>query len=193
MTKSLTEMFNDMDTDPRTGRPVAHGPVSTSPTSEQGRVEQVGLQQNGARFVAEGELGRPDDAKRFILGGNATVTFRSKSTGNRFTYRVRLSEDGRMYFVSLLVGENNNSDYQYLGHIFNDTLLYVHGRKSKIGQDAPSSVAFRWVWKQLTQQRLPDALEIWHDGTCGRCGRKLTVPESVKSGFGPECITKLGG
>jgi len=26
---------------------------------------------------------------------------------------------------------------------------------------------------------------------CGRCGRVLTVPESVESGFGPECIGRL--
>ena len=28
----------------------------------------------------------------------------------------------------------------------------------------------------------------WHEGRCGRCGRKLTVPESIEAGYGPECI-----
>src|SRR5882672_9405186 len=36
-------------------------------------------------------------------------------------------------------------------------------------------------------------IEIWHSGSCGRCGRTLTVPESVLSGFGPECINKMKG
>jgi len=29
---------------------------------------------------------------------------------------------------------------------------------------------------------------VFHEGACGRCGRTLTVPESIASGFGPECI-----
>jgi hypothetical protein len=33
---------------------------------------------------------------------------------------------------------------------------------------------------------------VWHEGRCGRCGRKLTVPESIESGFGPECASILG-
>jgi len=30
-------------------------------------------------------------------------------------------------------------------------------------------------------------LEIWHEGRCGRCNRKLTVPASIALGIGPEC------
>lgn len=35
-------------------------------------------------------------------------------------------------------------------------------------------------------------VEIWHEGKCGRCGRQLTVPESIESGFGPECVKMIG-
>jgi hypothetical protein len=31
-------------------------------------------------------------------------------------------------------------------------------------------------------------LEFWHEGRCGRCGRRLTVPDSIASGYGPECV-----
>jgi hypothetical protein len=40
---------------------------------------------------------------------------------------------------------------------------------------------------------MPDGVVIWHEGRCGRCGRRLTVPESIESGYGPECIGKIGG
>lgn len=30
-----------------------------------------------------------------------------------------------------------------------------------------------------------------HSGNCGFCGRKLTDPESVKRGIGPDCLGKL--
>ena len=29
-------------------------------------------------------------------------------------------------------------------------------------------------------------LEVWHEGRCGKCGRKLIVPESIARGIGPE-------
>jgi hypothetical protein len=38
-------------------------------------------------------------------------------------------------------------------------------------------------------QTNPD-LEIWHSGRCGRCSRRLTVPESIAAGIGPDCAGK---
>ncbi len=74
--------------------------------------------------------------------------------------------------------------------------VFWQGRKtpraSDVSRDAPSSIAFSWAWRKMLRNELPDQLEIWHEGRCGRCNRKLTVPESVASGFGPECIGKIG-
>jgi hypothetical protein len=137
------------------------------------------------------ETGQLDAAEafRFILGGNATVTFESKSTGARFTYRVRVSEDGSIHFVSVLTGENNETDYAYLGTIRG--AVFNHGKKSKIGADAPSAKAFAWAFPALAGGKMPTGLNVWHEGRCGRCNRKLTVPESIASGFGPECAGRI--
>jgi hypothetical protein len=35
-------------------------------------------------------------------------------------------------------------------------------------------------------------LEVWHEGRCAKCGLKLTVPQSIMTGFGPTCAKKLG-
>ena len=43
-----------------------------------------------------------------------------------------------------------------------------------------------------TKAALPKTVEVWHEGICGRCGRKLTVPESVERGLGPECAGLVG-
>lgn len=125
-------------------------------------------------------------ARTFIRGGNATFTLRSGKTGMRFTYKAALSDDGSLYFVSVLTGPDNEADFRYLGIIRGDD--FMRTKKSTIGADAPSHIAFVWTWRKLVQGELPNQLEIWHEGRCGRCGRKLTVPESVASGFGPECI-----
>ena len=30
-------------------------------------------------------------------------------------------------------------------------------------------------------------VKVFHSGKCGKCGKKLTTPESIKSGLGPYC------
>lgn len=135
---------------------------------------------SGRRFT------NASDALSFIQAGNATVTAVSVTTGTRFTYRVRESDDGKVFFVSLLSGPDNTASYTYMGIIRTGGFTRTNG--SKVSQDAPSYKAFRWLFAQLSEGRLPDTVEVWHIGRCGRCGRPLTVPESIANGLGPECI-----
>jgi Family of unknown function (DUF6011) len=131
-------------------------------------------------------------AKQFMLGGNATVTLVSLMTGTRFTYKVRESDDGGVWFVSLLTGPDNEADYRYLGRIAGESQIFWQGRKNPkpgdVSAQASSSKAFAYTWNLLKHERLHGSLEIWHEGRCGRCNRKLTVPSSIASGFGPECV-----
>lgn len=143
----------------------------------------------------------PTDAARFILAGNARITLVSKKTGARFTYRVRRAPDGdpneygraTTYFVSLLRGPDNDADYSYIGIIKDG--WFKRTAKSRVDRMAPSFRAFEWTWNRLTisSQAVPADVEIWHEGACGRCGRALTVPESVVRGIGPDCWEMMGG
>jgi hypothetical protein len=141
-----------------------------------------------------GKLTDAVTARQYMRAGNATVTLKSKKTETRFTYRLRASDDGNATFVGVLTGSDNESQYSYLGRIWRD--VFYQGRRvpraGDITSDAPSMKAFAWTWKQLVQGKLPDSLEIYHEGSCGRCGRKLTVPESIARGIGPECYSKMG-
>ena len=140
--------------------------------------------------------------KTFVLAGNATFTLVSARTSTRFTYRIRCPGDkdtddaasstrAPAYFVALLTGSDNRRDYNYLGVIF-DGRTYRHGKtKACAGADAPSAKAFDFFWRCLAQGSLPDALEFWHEGHCGRCGRLLTDPSSIEIGLGPDCAEKV--
>ena len=140
-----------------------------------------------------GRLTTALDVLRFVRAGNATITLVSRRTEARFTYKISVSDDGNCHFVNVLSGPDNNRDYQYLGRIARD--VFWIGRKvprpGEIKRDAPSAKAFDWAWRHLVRGELPDSLEVWHEGSCGRCGRKLTVPASIASGFGPECIQHI--
>lgn len=125
----------------------------------------------------------------FLYAGKSTVTLRSIKTQKRFTYRVRQSDDKNVWFVSVLNGPDNESSYGYIGTIKKSAMRFEHGRKAKIAADAPCVRAFAWFHANLaTGERLGEGVEVWHEGKCGRCGRKLTVPESIAHGIGPECI-----
>ena len=157
-----------------------------------GRITNEPLPQlGGARFqdaVA---------AYDYLLAGNATVTLVSKKTGQRYTYQVQKpkpkpgeAQRGEVYFVKLLTGPLNTADYSYLGMISHNDFRLT--KASKLTEGSAPVQAFRWAWEQLVgKHRIPESLEIWHEGSCGRCGRKLTVPESIAAGIGPECAEKM--
>jgi len=136
-----------------------------------------------------------ENIKNFILAGNATFTIKSKVSGTYFTFKVKKPTKKTPYFVSLLNGPDNESNYQILGTIFvNDNkVIYKHNdKKSRVGKDSPSNKAFKWFFNSILNQKdITDRCEFYHEGTCARCGRKLTTPESVSEGIGPVCKKKL--
>src|ERR1700677_3387560 len=131
----------------------------------------------------------PHRAIDYILAGNATFTLRSLASGTRYTYKVSQSQpdpQGQfVHFVGLLSGPDNESDYRYMGIIRHNEFTVT--RKSQFSPETLPVKAFYWAFGQLLDNRMPNSLEFWHEGACGRCGRKLTVPESIATGFGPEC------
>lgn len=138
--------------------------------------------------------------EKFVLAGNSRFTLVSTKTSARFTYRVRVCENPRngeeRYFVSVLTGADNENDYSFVGCLVKwpgaNGFVYQHGHQARISDDAASVIAFEWFFKRLQQGKDLNAVEFWHEGRCAACGRALTVPESIESGFGPICAEKAG-
>ena len=130
------------------------------------------------------------DIERFITGGNAYFTVVNPSNDSRYTFRVSQTEDddGKKspFFVSVLTGPDNWNNYRYVG-ILTTRGQFIHGKKAKIGVDAPSVKCISWLMKHLRSRPHLDKIEFWHEGKCGMCGRKLTVPASIEHGIGPVC------
>lgn len=128
-------------------------------------------------------------AKAFILSGNAYFTLRSLETDVRYTFRVKRSKERNIYWVSTLYGPDNTSNYSYVGMIGGDGTFLLTG-KSRFNEESPQCKAFKWTWGWLNEGVIKDTLEVWHEGRCGVCGRKLTDPKSIAAGIGPECAIK---
>lgn len=142
-------------------------------------------------FGGRGVLRGQEAIRNFVLGGKAIFTLLNTHTGRRLTYKVykprptQKNEPDRL-LVLVLTGPNNETDYQFLGIIF-DSTRYFRGRSSRISESAQSAKVFAWFWRTLANGGMPDYVEFWHEGRCGRCGRRLTVPESLATGVGPAC------
>lgn len=181
---AILEMPNDLPFAPKVEAPVTYKPVAEQEDTHDMR----------------GQLLNREAIVRFIEAGNATFTIVSKKSGTRFTYNLsRPKANGnapRPIWVGVLNGQDNNSDFAFAGTVW----LAAHGysfrqsAKAVVKPSAPSLQLFLWLVTALNQGRdesITKQAEFWHEGKCGRCGRKLTVPASINSGFGPECITKI--
>lgn len=137
--------------------------------------------------TTQGVLATWPEIRAFIFAGNATFTLESKS-GARFTYKVTAMKEGTGFFVALLSGNDNERDYAYMGMVRADGPFHFT-RGSKVGRDAPSARGIVWFFDKMIveDEGFTRQCTFWHEGRCGRCGRKLTVPSSVASGIGPEC------
>jgi len=135
--------------------------------------------------------------EQFTFAGNATFTISSRKTDAHFTYKVSKAKDkDTLWFVALLTGPDNDSDYTYLG-VVRDRFggrAFQLTKKSRFSEDVACVKAFQFFMKKIMENtELPECLEFRHEGHCGKCGRTLTVPESIDRGIGPECWSKMGG
>lgn len=134
----------------------------------------------------------------FILAGRAVFTVAGKAA--RFTFRInrKESENARYpdpsYFVSVRTGGGDDKRaYSYVGLLDVRTGRVKFTKGSKINATAPAAKALQWTLAKVwAGEPLPAPAAIYHEGRCGRCGRPLTVPESILTGFGPECAGLLG-
>jgi hypothetical protein len=126
------------------------------------------------------------DVLKFIFAGNSTFTVVNTLTDNRFTFILKLSKTSNLFFVKVLSGPDT---YTYIGTCANG--YFKHSKKSVISQDAQSVKVFSYILNRLRTNTLQDFIEIWHEGKCGKCGKKLTVPSSIDNGLGPNCLKSL--
>lgn len=150
-----------------------------------------------------GRFATTDAAWTAMNAGRATITLVSVASGARYTYRVerfpkgapaRFGASDRV--VLLLTGPNNASDYTRVGHLRTGPggAVFRPVKGARMHHDAPPLAAMTWAVRVLQRGgTMPAGLEVYHDGTCARCRRILTTPESVSRGLGPECAGKNDG
>lgn len=164
------------------------------------KVTVIEMSDNGRMItdVKETVLKDMVDALVFMLAGKAIFTLSNEATGNRFTYKVDAPKDQKdkpeCWFVSVLTGLNNECNYSYVGLLKKGQFMATKG--SKVSKDALSFKAFNWLVNYIKAdptKALPEGVKFQHEGRCGKCGKKLTTPESIELGLGPKCHKAIAG
>ncbi len=156
-----------------------------------------------------GQIATLVEIRDFLTAGHARFTLVSRRTGERKTFEVEVARprtpaaaqapeyDRPGYFARLLVGPDNEGDYHYLGFVHYADSGALKIKPNKHGWGAEAIRCFEWLLGRVNLASVPavqaqfsEQAEFWHEGRCGRCGRTLTVPESVASGIGPVCAGK---
>ena len=131
------------------------------------------LTEKDFELSGNGRLETWDRIAAFLWAGNATFTLVSLKTGARFTYRLRVKKEDveakledMTFFLSLLRGPDNTSDYAYMGVVRKPGKFFLTSA-SRMNREAPAVQAFIWFIERLRLERgevLGKLLEVWHDG-----------------------------
>ncbi len=113
----------------------------------------------------------------------------------RITYKAANGKFAETYFVQLLTGPDNTSDFSYLGRLNAETGEVTLSTKSCAGEGSYAARIVRRVlacyWDNQQDKIVTSGFDIHHEGRCCRCGRVLTHPDSVRSGVGSECAKRI--
>jgi hypothetical protein len=144
-------------------------------------------------------LATPAVANPLVFAGNCRVTV--VGDRSRYTFRVSAAKPNPnypnaapTYFVGLLTGPDNTSDYQYIGATARGAEFRLT-RASRLPADSPPVLAASFLFRALAtgNERAWSRVQVWHEDTCARCGRDLTDPASIATRLGPDCYEHVHG
>lgn len=116
---------------------------------------------------------------------NGCITISNRETGEHRTFRIRTQPTESKFapgkrVVSLLTGPDNSSDYRGFGFVNDDGSITVWRKKR-------TPVFETYARMLVSPERYTDRCDYDIEGRCRKCNRKLTVPESIRTGIGPVC------
>lgn len=130
----------------------------------------------------------------YIFAGGAVITLHNEDTDRRFTFKIsRGKKNKELFYVYVLTQPDNvnNKHYKFLGG-YSVAQGYKHSTKSTISNEALSVKTIAWFFRKIQTKELflpqYSKVKVYHIGVCGRCGRAITTPDSLKTGYGSTCL-----
>ncbi len=131
----------------------------------------------------------------FFFAGRAVLTFRNPETGTHMTVKVKQLKDKKdrkkklpIFYVYVSLLGDNETGYRFAATVFQETMTF------KLGRDVTADSQLGKVMLFLLHSLHHPAflkeknVTLHHEGHCMRCGLPLTHPQSIDTGFGPDCL-----
>lgn len=120
-----------------------------------------------------------------VLTHNGTLTVVSGKTGSHRTFKIKTQPADAKFkpgsrIISMMTGPDNEVSYESFGEVTGSGINVWFKKRAKY--DAYASMLSRLPY--LMENGKAD---VMFATTCRRCNRKLTSPESISSGIGPQC------
>lgn len=137
--------------------------------------------------------------KRYITAGDCYVILCSTRTKFHYSYKIkRWEKNPNCFFVTHHTVETMKvgmfkieADSTPLAEMkYNITGFHFYLTKCQLPENHAAVRAFGYLMHCLNRNEYPALVEVWHNGSCGKCGRVLKDPESIEVGIGPECRKK---
>jgi hypothetical protein len=137
----------------------------------------------------------PLSLPHFFFAGKSVLTFQNQEKGTHITVKSTQARDKAdrkiklpYFFIKVRVLGDKESGFVFAGTIFQDSMRYALSSKVNEGEQIDNIMKFL-----MTALKRPAVLKerhvsLLHEGHCCRCGLPLTHPESIDTGFGPDCL-----
>jgi len=123
---------------------------------------------------------------------NGTITLINNDKGTHLTLTVKTVKRGQLKgkrIIAKLVGRDNTRDYEGFGFVNNDDTISLWTRHRN-AKNAQIALIVRSLFIQGNASPFAKCVSMEVSKRCIRCNRKLTTPQSLADGIGPECIKK---
>jgi hypothetical protein len=133
-----------------------------------------------------------------FFAGRATLTFRNTEKETHMTIKVKQARDKNdrkkklpIFFLSVSLLGDRQTGYIHAATIYQDTMNIKLSSSAQNNEQLLKVVQF--IWNALANpQILKDKkVALLHEGRCCRCSMPLTHPESINTGFGPDCLEHI--
>ncbi len=137
----------------------------------------------------------PLGLRHLFFAGRAVLTFRNNEKGTHMTVKVKQARDKNdrkiklpIFFVSISLLGDRQTGYIFTGTIFQDSMI------CKLHRDVPGESqlgrCMKFIMDSLEKPQIlkEKNISLLHEGRCCRCSLPLTHPESINTGFGPDCL-----
>jgi hypothetical protein len=137
-----------------------------------------------------------DRGERVATVFNGTYTVENVNTGNHRTFEIKTRPRDSNFapgkrVVALLNGPDNEKDYIGFAFMGDDGITVWRSKRGTAEGPSLFDKYARLLWALTTEGEncgfYKQGFRLHSEGRCIRCNRKLTVPESIKTGIGPVC------